>query len=111
MVEGFHTKETILQGLESGNLQMWAAHNSFCLTELRLAPTGLKALHLFLAGANPGTDGLDELKGLYPLIEGWGKEEGCTRVTMVGRRGWAKTFLTRTEGFVPSLTYYEKELV
>lgn len=100
-----HTQQTIEKALADGLTQLWDAHESFCLTELRKAPNGLLTVHLFLAGGK-----LEELRPLYPIIEGWAKSQGAVKVTALGRKGWEKSFLTREEGFRASLTYYEKDL-
>jgi len=62
-------------------------------------------LHYFLAGGD-----LDELKLMRPHIESWGKENGCTRVTLAGRKGWARTFL-QDEGYAPKWHILSKELI
>jgi hypothetical protein len=46
---------------------------------------------------------------MRPLIESWGKSVGCTRVTLAGRKGWAKTFL-KDEGYSPQWAVLAKDL-
>lgn len=101
-----HTQQTIEQALEDGLTQLWAAHESFCLTELRKAPNGTLTVHLFLAGGN-----LEELQPLYGIIEGWAKSQGAVKMTMLGRVGWERTFFVKAVGFKPTLRFYEKELL
>lgn len=100
-----HSQATIEAALDRGDMQMWAAPTSFCLTELRVTPTGMKLGHLFLAGGD-----LEELRLLYPIIEGWAKSQGCVKMTMLGRTGWERTFFVKDEGFTPTMRLYEKEL-
>ena len=100
---GTHDFEDVVQMVEGHRLQLWPAKDSVVLTEIIDYPR-LKNLHYFLAGGD-----LDELSRMRPLIESWGKSVGCTRVTLAGRRGWAKTFL-KDEGYSPQWSVLAKEL-
>jgi hypothetical protein len=100
---GTHNFEDITQMVEDHRLQLWPAKDSVVLTEIIVYPR-LKNLHYFLAGGD-----LDELSRMRPMIESWGKSLGCTRVTLAGRRGWAKTFL-KDEGYSPQWSVMAKEL-
>jgi len=100
---GTHDFEDVVQMVEGHRLQLWPAKDSVVLTEIVVYPR-LKNLHYFLAGGD-----LDELSRMRPLIESWGKSVGCTRVTLAGRRGWAKTFL-KDEGYSPQWSVMAKEL-
>jgi hypothetical protein len=100
---GTHNFEDITQMVEDHRLQLWPAKDSVVLTEIIVYPR-LKNLHYFLAGGD-----LDELSRMRPLIESWGKSLGCTRVTLAGRKGWAKTFL-KDEGYSPQWSVMAKEL-
>ena len=100
---GTHDFEDVVQMVEDHRLQLWPAKDSVVLTEIIDYPR-LKNLHYFLAGGD-----LDELSRMRPLIESWGKSVGCTRVTLAGRRGWAKTFL-KDEGYSPQWSVMAKEL-
>lgn len=102
---GTHTQADIESGLDKGLMQLWPTEESFCLTELVTAPSGLKLVNLFLAGGQ-----MEPLRQLYPIIEGWAKSQGATRVVCLGRKGWERSFLTKDEGFHPTLVYYEKDL-
>ena len=100
---GTHNFDDVAEMVEQNRLQLWPAKDSVVLTEIIVYPQ-LKNLHYFLAGGD-----LDELSRMRPLIESWGKSIGCTRVTLAGRRGWAKTFL-KDEGYSPKWTVLAKEL-
>jgi hypothetical protein len=100
---GTHGIEDIAEGLKSGRFQLWPADDSVVVTEIIVYPR-LKNLHFFLAGGD-----LDELRLMRPLIESWGKSMGCTRVSLAGREGWAKTFL-RDEGYKPKWFVLSKDL-
>jgi len=100
---GTHHFADVREMVEQNKLQLWPAVNSVVLTEIIVYPR-LKNLHYFLAGGD-----LDELARMRPMIESWGKSIGCTRVSLAGRRGWAKTFL-KDEGYSPQWSVMAKEL-
>jgi hypothetical protein len=100
---GTHGIEDIAEGLKTGRFQLWPGDNSVIVTEIIVYPR-LKNLHFFLAGGD-----LDELRLMQPLVESWGKNMGCTRVSLAGRQGWAKTFL-RDEGYKPKWFVLSKDL-
>jgi hypothetical protein len=100
---GTHHFADVRKMVEQNKLQVWPATESIVLTEIIVYPR-LKNLHYFLAGGD-----LDELSRMRPMIESWGKSIGCTRVSLAGRRGWAKTFL-KDEGYSPQWTVLAKEL-
>jgi len=100
---GTHNFDDVAEMVEDHRLQLWPASNSVVLTEIIVYPR-LKNLHYFLAGGD-----LDELSRMRPMIESWGKSIGCTRVTLAGRKGWAKTFL-KDEGYSPQWSVLAKEL-
>jgi hypothetical protein len=100
---GTHAFDDIVEMVEKQQLQVWPATQSIVLTEIIVYPR-LKNLHYFLAGGD-----LDELSRMRPMIESWGKSLGCTRVSLAGRRGWAKTFL-KDEGYSPQWTVLAKQL-
>lgn len=100
---GTHDFDDIVEMVGKNQLQVWPATQSIVLTEIIVYPR-LKNLHYFLAGGD-----LDELSRMRPMIESWGKSLGCTRVSLAGRRGWAKTFL-KDEGYSPQWTVLAKKL-
>lgn len=101
---GTHTFEDIRAAVEAGDLQYWPGVRSVIITEIIQYPQK-RALNFFLAGGD-----LAELEAMYPLIEEWGKTRGCVVAVMTGRRGWERSFLTRKEGWKPTLVVLEKEL-
>ena len=100
---GTHTFDDVAQAVTENRFQIWPGVNSVVVTEIIVYPR-IKNLHYFLAGGD-----LDELKLMRPHIERWGKSLGCTRVTLAGRKGWAKTFL-RDEGYEPKWFILSKNL-
>jgi len=101
--QGTHTFSDIAAGLLSGRYQLWAGQNSAVVTEIIVYPR-MRDLHYFLAGGD-----LNELKEIRPSIEDWGRKNGCSRVSLAGRLGWAKTFL-KDEGYEPAWFILKKDL-
>lgn len=101
---GTHTFEDIRAAVEAGSLQYWPGVRSAIITEIIEYPRS-RALNFFLAGGD-----LAELEAMYPTIEQWGREQGCSIAVMSGRKGWERSFLTRTEGWEPTLVVLEKQL-
>lgn len=102
--QGTHKFVDIAAGILSNRYQLWAGEKSAVVTEIIVYPR-LKDLHYFLAGGD-----LDELRSMRPHIEEWGSKQGCTRVTLAGRPGWAKTFL-KDEGYEPAWFILKKDLL
>jgi hypothetical protein len=100
---GTHKLEDIAEGIRRGQFQLWPGKNSVVVTEIIVYPQ-LKDLHYFLAGGD-----LDELRLMRPIIESWGKEIGCSRVSLAGRKGWERTFL-KGEGYEPKWFILCKDL-
>lgn len=84
---GTHTLDDIWQGVIEGRFQLWTAPHSVMVTEVLEYPR-CRALHYFLAAGK-----MDELEALYPAVLAWGKSVGCTRASLAGRPGWARSFL------------------
>lgn len=101
--QGTHNFADIASGILSGRFQLWPNRKSAIVTEIIVYPR-LKDLHFFLAGGD-----LDELKHMTPFIEEWGKSQGCSRVSLAGRPGWAKTFL-KDMGYMPTWYVLKKDL-
>jgi hypothetical protein len=99
---GTHTWDDIALGVLNGRYQLWFNENSAIISEIITYPRKSE-LNFFLAG---GT--LEGLAELYPAVEGWGKEQGCTGACCVGRKGWGKSFLA-DEGYEEHLVVLSKE--
>jgi hypothetical protein len=100
-----HRLEDVRRGLADGHYQLWPSHRSVLITSLHRYPSGVVVCNVFLAGGH-----LEEIRVLLPILESWAKSQGCARMTCTGRIGWARTFVTSEEGWIPALTFYSKEL-
>lgn len=101
---GTHTVNDVLDAVAKGSMQMWPGVDSVIITQINEWPRR-KDLYFFLAAGD-----MDEVKRLYSVVLDWGRAQGCTYVTTVGRPGWARTFLTREEGWTSTMLLYEREL-
>ena len=101
---GTHTLDDVHAGITAGRYQLWPGERSVIVTELQIYPQQ-KVLCLFLAGGE-----LPELRLMLPFVLAWGRDvEHCTRAAIIGRAGWARTFLTK-EGWRPTALVLEKDL-
>lgn len=89
---------------ERNEVQIWPAPHSIAITQIVQTPQ-TRQLHFFLVGGDLG-----ELRQLYPIILEFGRAMQCERATLLGRRGWERTFLTKDEGWEAPLVYMTKEL-
>ena len=99
---GTHDLDDIWQGVAEGRFQHWAGVDSVMVTELHVTPK-VKSVHIFLAGGN-----LAELRAMVDPVLEWAKEQGCTRATFAGRRGWERSWAT--QGWTAPLVVMEKAL-
>jgi hypothetical protein len=102
---GTHSFDDIQAGVAAGHYQFWPGVQSAMITEIIEYPK-FKVLHCFLAGGN-----LAEIEVMVPVVEEWGREQGCTRAMFTGRRGWERSFLTQPRyGYEPYAISFTKEL-
>jgi len=90
------TVDDVWAAVQKGQAQFWPAANSVVITEIKVYPRG-KVLHVWLAGGR-----LEEIMVLTGYIKRFAKEQGCDRITMHGRRGWAKILGMRPDAVVLS---------
>jgi hypothetical protein len=75
--------------ISDGSMQLWPTNNSAVVTQVQNFPR-MKVLHIFLAGGN-----LEELETLTPHIQKFAEDMGCRKITLTGRKGWSRTFVTK----------------
>ena len=92
-----------MRELVSGQYQLFVSEHSALVTTVMPYPRGT-VLHLFLAGGN-----LEELEQLYLESEEYAKYMNCKSITLMGRFGWKKSFLTEY-GMKPTCLQMSKEL-
>lgn len=102
---GTHTLDDVWQGVQDGRLQLWLGPHSVMVTEVQSYPR-CRTLNFFLAAGK-----LEELEAMYPVVMEWGKSEmQCDRASLAGRPGWARSFLTKKQGWEVSHLIITKEI-
>ena len=79
-----HSPADVAEAVAEGRMQSWTRGDSLVVTEVLEYPR-TKALNVFLAVGN-----LEEVLDLIPDMAAFGREHGCTRMRMQGRKGWAR---------------------
>jgi hypothetical protein len=97
-----HTLDDVRAAVAEGRAQFWAFPRSAAVTEILDAPRS-RTLNHWLVGGD-----LDEIVALQPHVERWAKANGCTRLMLGGRGGWARVLGPR--GFSPAGLVLTKEL-
>jgi len=81
---GTHSLEDVAMALDKDEMQFWPGINTAIVTEIITYPNQ-KSIHVFLAAGD-----INEVIRILPFVEKHGKLEGCTHMTMTGRKGWEK---------------------
>lgn len=79
---GTHTAQDIDSAIASGMMQLWENGETRVVTELVAFPQ-YNVIQIVLAVGS-----LDEVMALQPTIEKFGRENGASRMRMIGREGW-----------------------
>jgi hypothetical protein len=79
-----HSLEDVAMALNKDEMQFWPGINTAIVTEVITHPKQ-KSINIFLAAGD-----IDEVIRILPFVEKHGKMEGCTQMTMTGRKGWEK---------------------
>lgn len=101
---GSHEWDDVVRLVEEGDVQFWPGKAAAILTDIVDQPRK-RILNFWLAGGD-----IEELREMEKSICRWAKAVGCGGVTLHGRRGWDKTFLTREAGYEPHWWVLAKEL-
>jgi hypothetical protein len=81
---GTHTIEDIKAAIDAGHMLLLAGERSAFVIEVITYPQ-MKALHIFLAGGD-----LTELKSADAQMDDLARLNGCSRITLAGRRGFIR---------------------
>lgn len=101
---GTHQYEDVAEMIAAGRANLWPGPESVIVTEVIQHPRE-KHLHFFLAAGNRR-----ELAAMHPLVCDWGRAQGCTKASLVGRKGWQRTFLAGAGWRVSDLILMERAL-
>jgi len=99
---GTHEYEDIVNSIKKGYMQFWPAENGCAVTEIVTFPRK-KVFHIFLAGGEK-----NQIVDMDESAVEFAKAQGCTGMTIAGRRGWARVLLTK--GWTEAFTTLSKEI-
>lgn len=98
---GTHTFEDVARSIMEGRMQLWPATRGCAVTEIVVYPRK-SVLHVFLAGGE-----MDQIIDMIDSAVEWGKMQGCSSMTIAGRKGWQRVL--ERYGYEPVMTVLEKE--
>lgn len=80
-----HGKLDVWKRIANNQAKLFPFDRCAILAEILRHPSKLVSLNLWLMGGD-----LDEIVNRVPVVEAWGRTQGCDRVIACGRRGWLK---------------------
>jgi hypothetical protein len=100
---GFNSIDDVERAIELGEAHFWPGENSAVVTQFWESREG-KALHYWLCGGD-----LEEIVDrMQPVIDDWGRGQGCSRALICGRQGWSRVL--KSSGYSPLWLAMGKEL-
>lgn len=99
---GTHIFDDIVASIKSGHMQFWPAPDGCAVTEILSFPRK-KILHIFLAGGIK-----EQIVDMDHSAVEFAKIQGCTGMTVAGRRGWARVLLSK--GWTEAFTTLQKDI-
>ena len=100
---GTHNLEDVAMALHKDYMLLWPTNESVLVTEVVQYPRA-KHMHVFLGAGN-----MHELLYTMPFVIKQAKIDGCSKVTVTGRRGWEKV-LTRSINCKPTHYWLSLEI-
>ena len=100
---GTHSIEDVFIGIAQGQFDFWVKNGSVGITEIIDHPQ-MRVLNVFLAAGEMG-----DLESAFPEVEEYARQAQCSRITLLGRQGWARSFLI-DQGFAPKWQVLAKDL-
>lgn len=100
-----HSFEDVEKAVEEGRALFWPiGEHSVVLTEITEFPR-FKCLHIWCAAGR-----MEDIERAAPVILDYGRHMGCEKATLVGRKGWLRSFLTKTGWTDTELVTMSKDL-
>ena len=81
---GTHDFEDVAKEVKVGTMQLWSGEKGCAVTQILIYPKK-KVLHVFLAGGE-----MNQIIDFQASAVEFGKINGCTAISLAGRKGWAK---------------------
>ena len=99
---GTHSFDDVKAAIIAGKMQLWAGKDGCAVTEIIQYPAK-RVLHVFLAS---GT--MEQILDMSDSAMAWGRAQGCTSMTLSGRKGWERALAPH--GFKPVLVTLERAI-
>lgn len=99
---GTHDRNDLAEALMAGEAKLWVNRDAVLITEIVEYPKTRHCQIWLAAGL------LDDVLGCWDEIRAHAEQEGCSKVVVLGRRGWKKSL--QKLGWVETMTRFEKEL-
>jgi hypothetical protein len=90
--------------VENGQYHFWRADDAAVITQV-CPGTEEQELNILLGGGR-----METLEDMLPAIENFALRINCNLVTVLGRLGWARSFLTKRAGYRPIAILLGKRL-
>ena len=87
--DGTYNMQDVADCIDSCTMQLWTSDNSAVVTQVQIFPR-MRVLHIFLAAGD-----LADLETITPRIQKFAEDMGCQKITLTGRRGWSRTFVSK----------------
>lgn len=81
-----HSFADVEAALAEGRAQLFPGERSVIVTAIEDYPNGERVIDTWLAGG----DGEEIAETMRPKVEAWAESQGCTLVTVSGRKGWER---------------------
>lgn len=85
--EGTHSVEDVIAACVEGRAQWWEYGGSIAVTEVLVYPR-MKVCRGWLAAGD-----FNEILEIEKNVIAWAKSQGCARLEITGRKGWARRLL------------------
>lgn len=99
---GTHEFQDVVDGILSGRMQLWPAERGCAVTEIVEFPKK-RTINVFLAGGE-----MDAIIDMLKSAKEWGIAQGCSSMTIAGRKGWKRVL--EPHGFGEVFTVLELKL-
>jgi hypothetical protein len=98
-LQDYYCAEDLLEGLCNSSMQLWCWQDdeniySACVTTIQFDANDKWCLILCMGGSDHR---IDEWAPRVEIIEAWAKMEGCSRMEIYGRIGWARKLNYKVE--------------
>lgn len=98
-----HSLGDVRAMIERGEARCWPGAESALVAIVETDP-GERRLLIWLAGG----DRCELEDEILPVVEAWGRENGCRRAMVIGRGGWERTL--KSKGYAPLARIIAKDL-